>query len=194
MMQMIQTSLQSEVSLNGTCSLLYEGLSNNDGMLLLILHPAACAQDHGSQPNKPSPFERMAVLHHPNPPGVGQHRSPPLTKPNTASTLSSSYLLFLSLLSTWKPLPHPAEALAPAPPATDDPSFVRTVALWSKFAIPYGLRRLSKHPQRWESAVVSRWWEPRRALIRKKLPKCHVLLLLMVQRQNSWPSVCAFGR
>ncbi len=72
--RMIQTSLQSEGSLNGTCSLLYEGLSNNDSMLLLILHPAACVLDHFLQSNKPSPFERMAVLHHPNPPS-----SPPLT-------------------------------------------------------------------------------------------------------------------
>lgn len=99
MTQMIKLYLQSEVSLNGTCSLLYEGLSNNDSMLLLILHPAVCAQDHFPQSNKPSPFERMAVLHDPNPAGVGQHRSPPLTKPNTASTLSCSYWLFLSQIS-----------------------------------------------------------------------------------------------
>ncbi len=60
--QMIQTSLQSEVSLNGTCSLLYEGLSNNDSMLLLILHPAACVLDHVLQSNKPS---STILIHHP---------------------------------------------------------------------------------------------------------------------------------
>ncbi len=30
--------------------------------------------------------------------------------------------------------------------------------------------------------------------IGKKLPKHHVFLVLMFQRRNSWPSVCAFGR
>lgn len=43
------------------------------------------------------------------------------------------------------------------------------------------------------------WWSPAdgnrgNSFIGKKLPKRHVFLVLMVQRRNSWPSVCAFGR